>query len=298
MGINLLLFLVEKRNTQYFLKLLFNQFPNLTNSSMAECWYISKNAKNTCTKISPSDGCKVKIDYCAQDSKQYHKLCDRIWDLQEADLEKMSIQEIDRLIDDADVCIYMRKRAQETCIDPNCRDAGHIGAMKRIQNKLRILKHEKHARVIEERYQRWFLNPEDESIWDDEKSDLPTELTKLRFPPIQDVTWQEFLIETGELNDMKIKIHQWPASDPLFPRKWSAGAIFTSGEEYISTGNTEEEACQELMSDLVNVFATDPVYRKNYWKSFKPIGWYDYKTNTRVKGVFEKASAKKRSKRK
>ena len=260
---------------------------------MGDCWYIAKNPDNTCSKAKPTPNCKVKMEYCAQDSNQYHKLCDRVWTLSESDLERMSIDEIERLIDDADVCIYMRKRTQDTCIDPKCRDAGHVGALKKVQNKLRILKHEKYARVVEARYQRWLLNPEDDSVWAGTAGgDLP-EPIKLRFPPVQDITWKAFLLQTKDLNDMKVKVHQWPISDPLFPNKWSAGAILSSGEEYISIGNTEEEAVQELMSDLVNVFATDSTYRKNFWQSFRPIGWYDYKTDTKVGVTKAKPSSKK-----
>lgn len=248
---------------------------------MSECWYIDKD-KHGCFKPKPTKECSVNQKYCEQDSKQYHKICDRLWDLKESDMEKLSIEELERLEEDADVCIYMRKRSNEMCINPACRNAGHLGAIKKIQNKLRILKHQRYKREIDKLYEKWLENPLDESIYDG--VDLKKfEDPKLIFPEIQNISWKKFLGEFVYLNDITFRENYWEKTDPIFPDQWTISVVLPNGEEFISVGKTIEEACQEIMSDLVNVFVTDKKYRKYFWESFKPVGWYDYKTKETVR---------------
>lgn len=245
-----------------------------------KCWY-RDHAEKGC-KVTKRPGCENEYYYCSKDAENYHKLCDRVWNITDKELSEMSVRELEKLEEDATVCVYMRQRSQALCIHPKCRDQGHAGAIKKVQNKIRKIKHAAYKRDVEELYQKWLANPEDESIYD---AHLKRKPSTLKFPPIKNQSWEEYLKAIAINNELKYVVNRWKESDPVFPNQWGVVIFLENGEEYVSFNEDKELAFQELSSDLVNVFCADPGYRKAFWKKFKPEGWYDYKTNTRVEGV-------------
>lgn len=247
-----------------------------------KCWY---RQPDSCQK-KRVQGCDDEYYYCSQDSENYHKLCDRVWNIEDKDLLLMTTEELERLEDDASVCVYMRKRSEALCIHPGCRDKGHSGAIKKIQNKIRIIKHAKYKKSIDSLFRKWLENPEDESIYDEY---LTQEKISMKFPPIKNIPWENFFIEIAKENNIKYKVEHWGPEDLVFPNQWAVVAFLENGEEYASFSEVKEDAFMELCSDLVNVFCDDKKYRKTFWESFRPTGWTDYKTGETV-GALKKQS--------
>lgn len=257
---------------------------------MEKCWY---RAPNKCAPTK-NPGCEDEYYYCSKDSDNYHKLCDRVWNITDDQLMMMSVPELEKLEEDASVCVYLRQRSQTICIHPKCRDSGHEGAIKKVQNKIRRIKRAKYQKeVVEPLFQKWLANPEDETIYDEyiSKSDKT-----LEFPKIENVTWEIFLRKICDLNHLNLSINKWPSDDPIFPNQWGVIVLLPTGEEYTTFSENKEESCQEMCSDLVNVFCSNKTYRRTFWQTFKPPGWYDYKTGETVKGSRSK-TAKKNSRK-
>lgn len=101
---------------------------------MKQCYSVKRDG-NKCRNLTLNDvssECRANVGYCNRDVEMYHKICDRVWNV---DCSKLNKKEILRILEDIEVCRYMRGKHTNLCISPECRDKGHTtGVIRKLAN--------------------------------------------------------------------------------------------------------------------------------------------------------------------
>lgn len=243
------------------------------------CYSLTKKSgKCVLQNRKSSDGCFSNIKYCKQDSQNYHKLCDRYWNLSDADITKMSEEKVKYAIEDLDVCLYMRQRHMDTCVHPECRDREHEGAIIKLKTKLEKIKAQKYnARLneatekllkkktlsdseIDKIIQRSLDRDVEEKMEYTKSFNLPAlplyakasmnEMDFINETALRTGTIISFLEPIGVIEDHMISLKM------------------KTGEEFIGMGLTQLDAARELSYILINKFG-NPYYKSLFEMSLK-----------------------------
>lgn len=96
-----------------------------------------------CVTINPSQQtgkCKEKLEGCQFDIQRYHSLCDKYWDLAKEELPLMELTDLEKAIENLEVCISIREKHLRECIAKECRDKGHSEAVDKLRRKVEMVK--------------------------------------------------------------------------------------------------------------------------------------------------------------
>ncbi len=215
---------------------------------MSKCWYKKPGKQGRCESDNTRK-CESKVYYCSKESKGYHTLCDRIWNVTDESLRNKTIEDLESLEEDATVCIFMRERHTDICIHPECRDSGHLGTIKRIRDKIRIIKHSKYSKESSALLDQYLAGRVDisEFVALGEKYRIP-----LIFPTHKNI--KDYFKEFVRSNRLKFSLKQWELTDSIFPGYWVVSVTLPSGEEYVAFGKTDVDALENLLADMKRIF--------------------------------------------
>lgn len=226
------------------------------------CYYIYKDSRGVCKRSGHPDTCRTNINYCKKDADVYHKLCDRYWDITDDEIENMTEKEVDNAIEEIDVCLYMRKRHMDTCVENGCQDRGHEGAITKISNKLKKIKAQKYDSRLNDLYDRFIKMTNvtdsqiDTLIEDSIKKDItsPIEKTKvINLPSIRrPLDYEKYVDDVARNIGSKVTV--LPPNDiiPLY----NISIKLPSGQDIIGVGDDAKEAYKELTEYLVDHYGT------------------------------------------
>jgi len=242
--------------------------------SQKSCYYMTTGKTGSCQKNQNTAGlgdqCKLNIKYCKKDSDAYHKLCDRYWDTTDEQIEQMSEEQIDKAIEDLDVCLYMRERHMEVCVHPDCQDRGHQGAIDKLKKKLGKMKKQKYSARLTDLTRKlmgpgapypdsgWTLDDIDrlveESLKKDKIDPLPStkRLTLPLFPTKGKLDVDKYLASISYLMHNTIKMM---APTNVIP-EYMVILKLPTGEEIIGMNETAEGAKKELLDLIVETFGS------------------------------------------
>ena len=237
------------------------------------CYYMTRQNGVCITRGGgTNDGqCRLNIQYCKKDSDAYHKLCDRYWNTTDEEISRMSETEIDRAIEEIDVCVYMRERHMDVCIHPDCQDRGHAGAIEKIKTKMTKMKAQKYASRIQDLWKKISSNKNlteediDRMIDESIKLDIekPIELSQKRIglpaPSSRNFRYDKFLNDIARNMNSKVKILE-PSSGM---DDYMVSIKLPSGKEVIGMNENLEDSIKEVVEVIVNLFG-DSNYKNTY----------------------------------
>ena len=79
------------------------------------------------------DCVRTKCKYCDNLNKNYHGICDSVWDI---NLDEIKPKDIDRVLNSLKECLKERQHYVDMCVDPRCYDDVHEGAIEKIRKNL------------------------------------------------------------------------------------------------------------------------------------------------------------------
>jgi hypothetical protein len=100
---------------------------------MSKC-YNTQKVGDRCKIVPINDvpeECRLNVSYCNRDIEMYHKVCDKVWYV---DCSRLSKKEIIEVLDNVNLCRYMRAKHTDLCVSPECRNESHGGAVKKMNN--------------------------------------------------------------------------------------------------------------------------------------------------------------------
>lgn len=92
--------------------------------------------------------CKSHTKQCKVFLKDYKNICNKVWS--EKCTDDNSIADLDNIIDSASMCMYSRMKYADTCCKGTY-DAGHLGAIKKMNNLVNKCKDIKDEKLSNER---------------------------------------------------------------------------------------------------------------------------------------------------
>lgn len=224
----------------------------------SKCYHKIRTEDGCTTNRDPD--CQEKIEMCKTDVEYYHNICDRYWDMTQEEIDDMEEKDVDQAIMQIDLCVMLREKHNSVCVQPACRDSGHIGAIRKLKRRLVQVKDRLYQLKLQDAYEKLLsgkLSPMDIKLKRPEE--------KVVFPELygDEVYAVDFVNQVANLSNAQIIQDSKKGKDGWI----LVGLEFPSGKSIIEVENATLPfiVWKKLADTLVELYAKKD-YKKIYYK--------------------------------
>jgi len=227
-----------------------------------DCYYKTHSDGRCETVKDPKPECLPKIEACQFDVEYYHHTCDKYWGLSAAEIKDMTESEVELALMQIDLCIMLRNKHAQSCVDPQCVDDGHTGAIYKLKDKLKKVKAQKYRLRLEKiRIDMAEADTMDDIYQMVNEYSRVKDVDNVKFPRLgQTIVYKSFVQEVAKSLGVEILESKIGGLDIV-------GLLLPSGRLIVETSGFggPSKAYKNMATYLVKEFASKS-YQKNYFK--------------------------------